>query len=81
MSVASGGEPPIITMQPAYSHLQFMQVLSYITIWATQHPIQGAFILKNQGDWGTALFTLSLSANVIATCKYFKSVCMHVALN
>ncbi|KAG6895235.1 hypothetical protein C0995_012987 [Termitomyces sp. Mi166 len=42
-------------------------ILAYMTIWATQHRKAGMFILKTPWTYGTAIFTLSLVANAIAT--------------
>ncbi|KAG5718184.1 hypothetical protein E4T56_gene18890 [Termitomyces sp. T112] len=42
-------------------------ILAYMTIWATQHRTAGMFILKTPWTYGTAIFTLSLVANAIAT--------------
>ncbi|KAK0435497.1 hypothetical protein EV421DRAFT_1835228 [Armillaria borealis] len=42
-------------------------VLAYMTIWATQHRIAGAFILRTPWSYGTAIFILSLAANAIST--------------
>ncbi|KAG6812293.1 hypothetical protein H0H92_003602 [Tricholoma furcatifolium] len=42
-------------------------ILAYMTIWATQHPEAGNFILSTPWTYGTAIFVLSLVANAIAT--------------
>jgi len=41
-------------------------VITYLITWASLHPKPGAFLLENDEAWGTALFSLSLVANVYA---------------